>query len=806
MLNYRVKLSKMNSKTSPLFLFVLGLATLLYSPRLKAQNTRTVTGIIKDKLSGETLPYATIGVQGTNNGTSTNTDGYFTLLNVPDNGVLIISYLGYQTTKITLTPEMTKTQLVIQLNPDYNELKEVVITDKKDQLMKVSENISQISISPAQIATLPSLGEKDIFRSMQLLPGVSGTNETSAGLFVRGGTPDQNLVLLDGFTVYQVDHFYGFFSAFNSNAIKDIQLYKGGFDAQFGGRLSSVMELTGKSGNTQKVGVEGGVSLLSANATIEVPILKDKASLLIAGRRSYTDILKSNLFQNIFDLVANAADTPDESGFVKVENEPSFYFYDFNAKLSFRPTSKDMIALSYYNGEDNLDNSRKVSIVLPSLDIIFDTKDLSNWGNQGTSLKWARQWNSRFYTNTVVAYSRYFSNRDRDTDITIARSDTSSFTFTIGTLEENRLQDVTTRIDNEWLLSSQHRLKFGLQVTYNDITYDYSLNDSVPILQRDGTGVLASVYLQDQWKITPALTLNFGVRGNHFDVTNQYYWEPRASASFQATKRIKLKAAWGQYYQFMNRIVREDISQGSRDFWLLANNQDNPVSNSTHYIVGISYETPLFLFDVEAYHKDMTGLSEFTLRLTPTSETINTNNLFFSGTGYAQGVEFLIQKKTGIYSGWIGYTLSQVRYNFPGISPEEYPALHDQTHEFKIVNSLKLGQWTFAATWMYATGKPYTAPVGSYNVTLLDGTSNNYLNISAKNALRLPAYQRMDLSVTFKFNLTDQTKASAGISIFNLYNQKNIWYKEFDIIENEVIETDINYLGFTPNLFFNLKF
>ncbi|HAS42929.1 MAG TPA: TonB-dependent receptor [Microscillaceae bacterium] len=796
----------MNSKTpTPLFLWLL-LLSCLYASDLTGQNTQTITGIVKDKISGESLPYATIGLKGTNNGTSTNTDGYFTLFNVPSDGVLIVSYLGYQTAQITLTPQTVKTQLVIQLNPDYNELKEVVVTDKKDQFLKVSENISQISISPAQIATLPSLGEKDIFRSMQLLPGVSGTNETSAGLFVRGGTPDQNLVLLDGFTVYQVDHFYGFFSAFNSNAIKDIQLYKGGFDAQFGGRLSSVMELTGKSGNTQKVGVEGGVSLLSANATIEVPLLKDKASLLIAGRRSYTDILKSNLFQNIFDLVANAEETPEESGFVKVDNEPSFYFYDFNAKLSFKPTSKDMIALSYYSGEDNLDNSRKVSIVLPSLDIIFDTRDFSNWGNQGTSLKWARQWNSRFYTNTVVAYSRYFSNRDRETDIIIDRADTTSTTITIGTLEDNQLQDVTARIDNEWLISAQHRIEFGLQATYNDIAYDYSLNDTVPILQRDGIGLLTAAYVQDQWKVTPQFTLNFGVRGSHFDVTNQYYLEPRASASFQLNKRIKLKAAWGQYYQFMNRIVREDISQGSRDFWLLADNQDNPVSNSVHYIAGVSYETPLFLFDVEVYHKDMTGLTEFTLRLTPTSETINTDNLFFGGTGYAQGVEFLLQKKTGIYSGWIGYTLSRVRYNFPGISAKEYPALHDQTHELKIINSLKLGQWTFAATWLYATGKPYTAPVGSYNVDLLDGTSNDYLNISAKNAIRLPAYHRLDFSVTFKFNLTDKTKANAGISVFNLYNQKNIWYKEFDIIDNEVIETDINYLGFTPNLFFNLKF
>lgn len=779
--------------------------------QLQAQTTRTnftLSGIIKDKISGETLPYANIAVQGTNNGTSTNQDGYFTLLNVPsDTSTLIISYLGYKTTRLRLSPELVKKQLVVLIAPDYDELQEVVITDRKnEQLLRVSDNISQISISPAQIATLPSLGEKDIFRSLQLLPGISGTNETSAGLFVRGGTPDQNLILFDGFTVYHVDHFYGFFSAFNSNAVKDVQLYKGGFDAQYGGRLSSVMDLTGKSGNTNRLSMNGGVSLLSANATIEVPFAKGKGSVLVAGRRSYTDVLKSNLYQSIFDLVTNVnEDTPAQNQFVKVEQEPTFHFYDFNAKVSFKPSSKDILALSVYNGQDNLDNSRKISILLPSLKIIFDTQDLSKWGNRGTSFKWARQWNSRFYTNTVVAYSNYFSNRDRKLNIGIARADTT-FNIRIGTVEKNNLQDFTVRIDNEWLATKKHRIGFGIQTTYNDIAYDYTLNDTVPILQRNDVGVLSAVYLQDHWSVSQQFKLNFGIRASHFDQNNQYYLEPRISASYQLTPRLKLKGAWGKYYQFINRIVREDIAQGSRDFWLLANTENNPISAAMHYIAGVSYETKAFLFDIEAYQKEMTGLSEFTLRLTPTSETINPNNLFFEGTGIARGIEFLLQKKAGKYAGWVGYTLSQVRYNFPGISPQAYPALHDQTHELKIVNSLKLGKWTIAGTWLYATGKPYTAPIGSYSVTLLNGVRNNYLNIGAKNGFRLPDYQRLDLSVTFKFNLTTLTKADIGLSVFNVYNQKNIWYKEFEIVQDQVIETDIAYLGLTPNLFFHLKF
>lgn len=773
---------------------------------LSAQAQYTLGGIVKDKRSGETLPYASVLVQGTNNGTSTNVDGYFTLLNVPANATLMISYLGYQTRKITLKSDAFKTTLVVLLVPAADELDEIVVKGNKDeQMLRISENISQIAISPAQIATLPSLGEKDIFRSMQLLPGISGTNETSAGLFIRGGTPDQNLILFDGFTVYHVDHFYGFFSAFNTNAIKDVQLYKGGFEAKYGGRLSSIMELTGKRGNSNKVGISGGISLLSANLTAEVPFAKGKGSILLAARRSYTDILKSSLYQSIFDLVNNEDPPPASTNVVKTEHEPAFYFYDLNAKISFKPSEKDLLALSFYNGQDNLDNSRKVSILLPALQIVFDTDDLSNWGNRGASLKWARQWNNRFYSNLVAAYSSYFSKRTRNTTIDINQIDTS-FNFKIGTIEENNLQDFTVRLDNEWLLTQNHRLEFGIQTTYNDIAYNYALNDTVTILQREGLGLLSSAYLQDRWQVSQALQVNFGIRGNHFDVTNQYYFEPRLSASYQLNKHIKFKGAWSKHYQFINRIVREDITQGSRDFWLLANNSNSPVSSAVHYIFGTGYETKNWLFDVELYKKELTGLSEFTLRLTPTSETIDANNLFYEGTGIAQGAEFLLQRKAGNYTGWIGYTLSQVRYNFPALSDNEFPALHDQTHEVKIVNSLKLGRWSIAGTWLYATGKPYTTPVGSYTVTLLDGSSTTYLNISNKNGARLPDYHRLDLSVTFKFNLTTETKADIGISVFNVYNRRNIWYKEFEVVENQVIETDIYYLGLTPNLFFNVKF
>ena len=328
-------------------------------------NQITISGIVKDKESGETLPFANVFIKDTNIGTTTNGDGFFTLFNVPsENSTIQVQYLGYKVETLTLTKEIVKDKITILLAPDFNKLDEVVInTDSRQQIIKMNENVSQISLSPKRLASIPNLGEKDIFRALQLLPGVSGTNESSAGLYVRGGTPDQNLVLLDGFTVYHVDHFYGFFSAFNSDAIKDIQLFKGGFPAEYGGRISSVMDLTGKRGNINKVSFSGGLSLVSANATLEIPI-GEKANLLLAGRRSYTDIIRSGLYNNIFDLYndndqSNGTRFPNFNNFQQNQTQPSFYFYDLNTKFSYNPSDKDIISISMYNGEDNLDSSRK---------------------------------------------------------------------------------------------------------------------------------------------------------------------------------------------------------------------------------------------------------------------------------------------------------------------------------------------------------------------------------------------------------------------------------------------------------------
>jgi len=785
----------------------------LYDGKFEQDRT-TISGVVKDKESGETLPFANVFVKDTNIGTTTNADGFFTLFDIPsETSTIQVQYLGYKVETLVLTPEMVKGKITILLIPDNNQLDEVVVSnDSGQQIVKMNKSVSQISLSPKKLASIPNLGEKDIFRAIQLLPGVSGTNESSSGLYVRGGTPDQNLVLLDGFTVYHVDHFYGFFSAFNSGAVKDIQLFKGGFPAEYGGRISSVIDLTGKTGNSNKLSLSAGLSLVSANATVEIPI-GEKANLLIAGRRSYTDILKSGLYNSIFDLYndsnqTNGNNLPNFNGFQQNQTQPSFYFYDLNTKFSYKPSDKDIISVSVYNGEDNLDSSRENQNTFGSgteeRTINLDIEDLLNWGNWGSSVRWARQWSDKLYTNVVGAYSNYFSQRKRINDISIQLADSTN-TNKSGLVEDNNLKDFTLRIHNEYKVNSKHSLEFGGQLTMNEVEYNFSLNDSITVIDQKDKGLLKTAYLQDKWSPTEKLNIVGGIRSTHFDVTDEIYYEPRLSVSYKVNDKVKFKGAWGKYYQFVNRIVREDVTQGSRDFWILANKENSPISFSQHFILGTSYEVDDWLFDVEFFEKEMTGLTEFSLRFQSALGTDPNDQLFFEGTGISRGVDFLIQKKVGKYTGWLGYTLSEVVHTFPDLSNIPFYSLNDQRHEFKIVNVLKAGRWDLGATWVYGSGKPYTAPNGIYTITLLDGTETEYVSIGEKNGLRIDPYHRLDLSATYNFNL-GSGKGEMGLSIFNLYNKTNTWYNEFEVVDNQVTETNVNYIGFTPSLFFNVSF
>jgi len=771
----------------------------------------TITGKIFDKYSHETLPYVNIFLPEAAMGTNTNIDGFFTLFKVPNDTLMMeVKYIGYKPMKIFLTPQTEITNMEIILQPEDIQIQEVVITDEKQDILQTNHQVSMLKLTPLKLNTLPNLGEKDIFRSFQLMPGISAANENSAGLYVRGGTPDQSLVQYDGFTVYNVEHLFGFYSAFNSNAIKDVQLFKGGFDAKYGGRLASVVEITGKEGNRNEFNFFSDISMMSVNSLIEFPLGK-KITAVFSGRRSW----KSSVYQKIFDQFSSqnkSANLPEKSQYGMGGNQTnsiSSYFYDVNAKLVFRPSENENIALSIYSGKDYLDNS----IQPPAMggrrggftNMNLESNDLTDWGNTGASFRWSKNWNKKFYSNFLLGYSNYYSNRDRTTSGSYTDTAGNIQQIKRGLLENNQLYDYTAKIDFEYKFIPNNALEFGFQSINNLINYTFSQSDTTDLINRTSNGNTYSSYIQDRIKLfKDHFELSAGVRANYFTPTGNYYLEPRMNTSINITKKLKIKGSIGKYYQFAKRVIREDIMQGSRDFWVLADNDKLPVASSFQYIAGIAYEMNNYLIDIEGYYKTLDNLSEYSVRTVPVSRTIQYEENYQTGTGVSRGIDFLIQKKYGNYTGWIAYTIGEVSNHYDYYGNYDFYASNDVRHEFKFVNTYKYKNFDFSASWIYASGKPYTAPEGGYQLTLLDKTTADYINVSAKNGLRFPDYKRLDLSATFNFGIS-KLPCSLSLSVFNVFNTKNIWYKEFEIVENEIIETPVYYLGTTLNLNFTIK-
>ncbi|MEO6522413.1 MAG: TonB-dependent receptor [Mucilaginibacter sp.] len=787
-----------------------------------------VIGRVTDQNTGESLPGATVKVRNTQVSTQTNISGNFTLLNVPSDTVALeVSFVGYQPDAFRLSPKNIDSTLTLSLFPSMNALTEVNINGKKTGVLNTdSKKVSVLQLAPSALDKLPNIGERDVMRAFQLMPGVSATNESSSGAYVRGGTPDQNLVTFDGFTVYQVDHLYGFFSAFNSNAVRDVELYKGGFSSKYGGRLSSVTVITGKDGNKKETNIGGDLSLLSTNIYAETPI-GTNSSLLVAARRSYQGPLYDKIFGQFNTATVNNAPPSTgpgggrrpggNRGFNQVT--PSSSFYDLNAKYVFTPSKQNTFALSVYNGSDDLNNSRDMT--LPSFNststsTALSIDDNSKSGNTGASLKWTSIIGRKLFANTLFTYSEFFSDRTRGTSGSYSDSGLTTKFFN-GITEHNLLRDFSLKSDWEYQATSKVKLIYGGYGSLLHIQYNYTQNDTSKLISQDNRGVISGGYTELELDPTSKLHLQPGLRGTYFSPTGKMYLEPRFSGTYQLTKEFNFKGAIGRFYQYTNQVVREDIVGGDKNFWVLANQSNIPVSRADHFIAGFNYETDNFLFNVEAYYKNLNGLTEYSIRQTggggggrgafggATTATTLTQD-FYSGIGYAKGIEFLLQKKSGSYTGWISYTLGEAKSKFDAYGTDYFSSNQDITNEFKSINMYHLQRWSFSAVFIASTGHPYTAPLGSYTLTGLDGTKTTYLSISEKNGERLPAYHRLDLSATYDILKFDGIKTgSIGLSLFNVYNHVNTWYNEYYIQSNQVVTTTVKYLGFTPNITLSLK-
>ena len=787
-----------------------------------------IGGKINDINSGESLPYAKVSIKDTNRVTTANQDGSFTILNIPVGSILVINKMGYESKEIKVSSDTKRLIINLYKLEKDSLIEDVVVVGSVNSNMMQQSGISQFSLSPDLTRSLPNLGEQDIFRSMQLLPGVSGSNESSSGLVVRGGTIDQNLVLFDDFTVYHVDHVFGFFSAFNNNAIKDVQFYKGGFGAKYGGRMSSVVDITGKDGNTEQFGIGASVSLLSTNALVEQPFADGAGSFILTGRKSYQSDLYNDILESVTGENQNAqagTSTPGQFALGRFSIEPESYFYDMNAKLTYRLPNDDKFSISFYNGADELDNSRDVdgNADISRLCELFDgngpfggtfceeeisfalgTIDLSEWGNTGISAKYSHQWNDRLDTNFVISASEYFSYRDRliNTQVIYEDSDDEPTTGESSSNEDNQLDDFTVKIENDYYLNQWNTLSFGLQYTQQNIDFSLIQNGDL-VLETKNEGATSTVYIEDEIVIN-ALTVIPGLRVSKYSINDEVYTEPRLSISYELNDTTQLRAAFGDYHQFALSVARQSIEEGPRNFWTLADGETVPVSKSSHFILGTTHYVGNYNFNIELFHKEYEGLSEFTQQTRPirnedgTGLTLILEQEFHTGSGTASGVELFLQKNIGDLTGWVGYTFSEVIYDFPTVSDTTYFADQDATNEFKTVLMYRWGDWDLASTFIYATGRPYTEVLG-----VVEDTFPPTYEVGAKNDLRYDDYHRLDLSFTYNFSRRG-LDGQAGLSIFNLYDRKNQWYTEYEIIEGEILETEITYRGFTPSLFFKV--
>jgi hypothetical protein len=687
-------------------------------------------------------------------------------------------------------------------------------------MLSASTEAGKVTLQPEQVTALPSLGSSDIFRALQWLAGVS-SNETSSGLFVRGGTPDQNLVDFDGFTVYSVDHLFGYFSAFNMDAIDAVDLSKGAYEARYGGRLASLTEIRGKSRPQRIQGMVGG-SALSVDGVFQLPI-GSKASVLVAHRRSF----QSPLYDRILGLVSRGTGQapPGRGGrFATVFNsQPRSGFDDSNGRFEWRPTDRNQLTVSTYIGHDDVDNSRELQLPTQFLEQIaarglsfsgdFKITDVRDYRNTGLSVRWNRDWNDMFRTSMTVGRSDYDTITQRSSNIGGRQG---------GTGELNVVDDTTVTISAPITFNASHELTLGAQRTANRVVFEFANNLAATTgpngaqigalasqLNRSTTGTTTSAFVQHRMMLGSRLIAMPGLRVTQSSESDERYVEPRLTATWLATDRFRVKGAWDRYHQFVNRMVREDVFQGNREFWALSDSSTVPVASSTNASVGAAYQTNRLLLDGEVFSRDIKNLSQLAPRLTGSTDSVDLSSFFYTGSGRSKGVELLAQMKKYRQSGWVSYTWSRVTYDFPELS-EPFPADQDRTHELKLVDIFTLGGWTASATWVLSSGRPYTEPVGVEPVAFQGPAGNNVtferIVIGDKNAARLPTYHRLDLALNHVWNLASNRSVTMGVTAFNAYDRANVWYREYTSIQGEIVENNIGLMPRTFNAFLSIRF
>ena len=737
----------------------------------------TISGTITDAKTGETLIGATVYDTISKKGAATNQHGRFTLTLKESKAVLRVSYVGYETQFHPL--EIDKNQrLDVQLKGSVT-LSEVVITGERVQHVESSQS-SIIELPVEQVKSVPVIfGETDVIKVVQLLPGVQSGSEGMSGMYVRGGGPDENLFLLDGVPMYNVNHLGGFFSAFNSDAVKNITLYKGSFPAHFSSRLSSVLDITTNNGNDKEYHGGVGVGLISAKFNLEGPIIKEKTTFSISGRRTYGDAL----LQPIIALVAATEGMGDE----KVN--AGYYFYDLNAKITHKFNNRSRLYASYYMGDDAL--YAKYKYFHNSLEKDFMRLGY-NWGNIVGSVRWNYELTPKLFMNVTGAYTRYRNNLAlTEESVYLRYTDSYTMGFNSG------IQDITARADFDYAPSPDHAVKFGGQVLHHIFkpetsSIKVSENDEEDSYKFDtiiGQSIVHAnemmLYAEDDWRINDWLKVNAGLNMTGFQVQGVFYpsVQPRLSGRILFNDRLSAKVGYAYMTQYLHLLSNSSISLPT-DLWVPVTARIKPMT-SQQVAAGLFYNVLDLNLSVEGYYKYMNNLLEYKDGASFWGNSQGWEDKVCMGRGWAYGVEFLAQKSVGRLTGWLGYTWSHTDRKFDREgnilnAGRTFPAKYDRRHDVSLVLTYKFNEHIDAsASWVFSSGNTATLPMQDIDPSE-EGAEQRYPYyynyevpyVSSRNNYRMPNYHRMDVSVNFHKKLR-RGKRTINISIYNVYNHQN---------------------------------
>lgn len=820
-------------------IFPLFLVLLFYSLRLSAQppgkNLVTISGYVREAGSQEALigvnvyiPPATTNARSV--GTTTNTYGFYSLtLPVQDNIQLVFSFVGYEATSQTIRLTQNQT-LNITLRPGKT-LSEVIVKSSRTG-ERVSENaqMSQIDLPVSQIKKIPTLlGEKDVLKVLQLMPGVQKGSEGQTGLYVRGGGPDQNLIILDDAIVYNANHLFGFFSVFNGDALKSVELTKGGFPARFGGRLSSVIDLNMKEGNKENLHGEGGIGLISSRLTLEGPLKRrsdstTRSSFLISGRRTYLDVIARPLIK---------AST-------KGETVAGYYFYDFNAKTNYDLDPHNKLYLSGYFGRDRFYASDNAS----------GTKTQSGlfWGNATGTLRWNHLFNEKLFANTSLIFSDYKFQISSDEESTSNSNDVFHLRYDSG------IRDMSLKYDLDYYPNPLHSLRFGLLSIYHRFTPSaIVLRDEQAERYRqaiDNIDVVESgIYAEDLWKPTDRWRINGGVRLSHYWHKDISYLrpEPRISAAYRLRPSLSLKGSYALMNQYVHLLSNTGIGLPT-DLWVPTTDRVKP-QQSQQVALGFAkdFDKGSWLGDgltltIEGYYKTMRniinyreGASFLLVDNLGSAQPVRWEDNVTSGKGWSYGGEFLLQKKVGRFSGWIGYTLSWTQWQFAELNfGKKFFPRYDRRHDLSLVGIYELSpKITLSGTWVYGTGQALTMPIGQYQAVengrpyRFNTSNSNAINANPfisqlfsaqqvndygpKNSFRAEAYHRFDLGIQFHKKMKRHER-TWEISLYNAYNRRNPFFYQLNSkyqgpnLPNKTVLQRVSVFPIVPSFSYNFTF